>query len=106
MKKNVNDRINKYLKQIDLIDLYITKNICEIIKKRNDYNFISKNIFLLGFVNKNRKNSLRVLLDNSEYFIVLKLIKDNPEILNYKSSNEINLFQMIKINMNLDHTII
>jgi len=93
--KNVIDRINKYLKQIDLIDLYITKNICKLIKKKSDYDFISKNIFLLGFVNKNRKNSLRVLLDNSEYFIVRKLIKENPEILNYKSFNEINLFQMI-----------
>lgn len=94
-KKNVIKEINRYLKQVDLVDFYITKNICEIIKNKKEYNFIKDNIFLLGFVNKNRKNSLRVLLDNSEYEVIKELIKYNPEILNYKSSNEINLFQMM-----------
>ncbi len=88
-------KIDKYLNQVDLIDLYITKNICKIIKNKQEFNFIKENIFLLGFLNKNRKNSLNILLDNSEFDVVKKLIKSNPEILNYKNKSEVNLFQSI-----------
>ncbi len=89
--------IDKYLKQVDLIELYITKNICKIIKNKKELKFIKTNIFLLGFLNKNRKNSLNILLENSEYDIVIKLIKEFPQILDYKNKYEINLFQSILV---------
>jgi hypothetical protein len=89
--------IDKYLKQVDLVELYITKNICKIIKNKKELKFIKSNIFLLGFLNKNRKNSLNILLENSEYEIIIKLIKEFPQILNYKNKYEINLFQSILV---------
>lgn len=91
----VNYTIDKYLKQVDILDLYITKNICKIIKKKKELKFIESNIFLLGFLNKNRKNSLNILLENQEYSIVKKLIKSHPIILNYHNKAQINLFQSI-----------
>ncbi len=75
--------IKDYLKQVDMIDLYITKNICNIVKNKKEFDYIKSNIFLLGFNNKNRKNSLRVLLDNSDYLVIEELITHNNEILNY-----------------------
>ena len=93
--KNKEEKIDKYLKQVDLIDLYITKNICKIIKKPKEFEYIKSNIFLLGFTNKNRKNSLKILLENSEYKVVEKLIEHDTSILNYKTMNEVNLFQLL-----------
>jgi hypothetical protein len=89
--------IKKYLKQIDMIDLYITKNICNLIHDKNELEIIKSNIFVLGFNNKNRKHSIRILLDNNKYDIVKELILHNSDILNYKNTNETNLFQMIII---------
>lgn len=91
------ESINKYLKQVNLTDLYITKNICQIIKNQDELEFIKSNIFLLGFINKNNKNSLTILLENSEYEILKKLIRFEPNILNYKNELETNLFQQIII---------
>ncbi len=87
--------IKDYLKKVDMIDLYITKNICTIIKNKKELEYIKSNIFLLGFNNKNRKNSLRVLLDNQEYKIIKELVRHDNSILNFKNSNKTNLFQMI-----------
>ena len=53
--------IIKYLTLIDLIDIYITKNISDIIKNKEEYEVIKNNIFLLGFINKIGKNSLEIL---------------------------------------------
>ncbi len=98
--------IDKYLKQVDLVELYITKNICKIIKNKKELKIIKSNIFLLGFLNKNRKNSLNILLENSEYNIITKLIKEFPQILNYKNKFEINLFQSILVIENFYNLII
>lgn len=87
--------IEYYLKQVDMIDLNVTKNITKIIKNKKELDFIKSNIFILGFNNKNRKNSLRILLDNREFKIVESLIKYNVEILDFKNTNKTNLFQMI-----------
>ncbi len=89
------EKINKYLEQVDMIELYITKNIIKLIKNPKELKFIKSNIFLLGFNNKNYKNSLKVLLENNEFEFVSKLIKEYPQILNFKNTNKINLFQMI-----------
>ncbi len=87
--------LKDYLKKVDMIDLYITKNICQIVKNKKELEYIKSNIFLLGFNNKNRKNSLRVLLDNQEYKIIKDLVLYDNSILNFKNSNKTNLFQMI-----------
>ncbi len=87
--------IEYYLKQVDMIDLYVTKNIVKIIKNKKELDFIKSNIFILGFNNKNRKNSLRILLDNREFKIVESLIKHNCGVLDFKNTNKTNLFQMI-----------
>lgn len=85
--------INKFLKEIDLIDYYITKNITKIIKEK--YNFIKKNLFLLSYTNKNKKNSLNILLEKNEYKIIEELINYNYLILDYKNSNQTNLLVSI-----------
>jgi hypothetical protein len=87
--------IEYFLQQVDLIDLYITKNIVKIIKDKSEFDYIKSNLFLLGFNNKNRKNSLRILLDNHEFQAVESLIESYPEILNFKNTNKTNLLQMI-----------
>jgi hypothetical protein len=87
--------IDDYLEQVDMIELYITKNIIKILENLEELDFIKENIFLLGANNKNRKNSLRILLDNQEFKLVKSLIESNPEILNFKNTNGTNLFQMI-----------
>ncbi len=94
-KSDKTNKINKYLQQVDLIELYITKNICKLIKDPKELEFIKSNIFLLGFTNKNRKNSLKILLENSEYSVVSKFIELDETILNYKTTNEVNLFQLL-----------
>ncbi len=87
--------IDEYLEQVDMIDLFITKNINKIIKNKKQLDFIKSNLFLIGSNNKIRKNSLRLLLDDHEYKIVDTLINFNPLILDFKNTNQTNLFQMI-----------
>ena len=89
MKYIYND-IKKYLEQIDLIEYYITKNICKLIKNKNDKKIIYNNLFLLGINNKNKKTSLEILLENQEYNIILELINFDYKILDFKNKNEIN----------------
>jgi hypothetical protein len=82
--------ITKYLKQVDLIEYYITKNICTLIKNKNDKKVIYNNLFLLGINNKNKKTSLEILLENHEYDEILELINYEYKILDYKNKNEVN----------------
>ena len=90
MKEIYND-IKKYLDQVDLIEYYITKNICKLIKNKKDKKIIYKNKFLLAINNKNNKTSLDILLENNENTIILDLIKDDYTILDFKNKNEINI---------------
>ena len=87
--------IDKYLEQVDLIDYYITKNICKLIKDKNENKFIKSNLFLLSYNNKNKKNSLKLLLENNDYNIIKELIDYNSVILDYKTGTETNLLMMI-----------
>jgi len=89
MKQTYRD-INKYLEQVDLIEYNITKNICKLIKNKNDKKIIYNNIFLLGINNKNNKTSLEILLENNEYDEIIELINYDYKILDYKNKNEIN----------------
>jgi hypothetical protein len=82
--------ITKYLKQVDLIEYYITKNICTLIKNKNDKKVIYNNLFLLGINNKNKKTSLEILLENHEYNEIIELINYEYKILDYKNKNEVN----------------
>lgn len=87
--------IDDYLDQVDMIDLHITKNINKIIKNKKELDYIKSNLFLIGSNNKIRKNSLRLMLDDQEYKTVESLIKYNQLILEFKNTNQTNLFQMI-----------
>ena len=87
--------IDKYLKQINLTDYYITKNICSLIERKDSKIFILNNMFLLGYNNKNFKNSLEILFENRKYIIIKELINYNYNILDYKNTNENNLLMMI-----------
>ena len=87
--------IDKCLQPVDLIDFYITKNILKLIKNKKSLEFIKKNIFLLGITNKNNKNSVMILLENSKYDIVHSLVIYNMEILGYKNIHENNLLKLL-----------
>ena len=87
--------IDKCLQSVDLIDFYITKNILKLIKNKKSLEFIKKNIFLLGITNKNNKNSVMILLENSKYDIVHSLVIYNIEILGYKNIHENNLLKLL-----------
>lgn len=87
--------IEKCLESVDLIDLYITKNILKIIKNKKSFEFIKKNIFLLGITNKTNKNSLMILLENAKYEIVNNLILLDYHILNFKNVYENNLLKIL-----------
>lgn len=87
--------IDKYLKKVDLIDYYITKNIIKIIKNKNEFDFIKSNIFLLSVTNKNDKNSLIILLDLKKFKIIRYLIDFDFKILSFKNFSENNLFTIL-----------
>lgn len=87
----MNKDIIKYLEQVDLIEYYITKNICKLIKDKKDRKIIYNNLFLLGINNKNNKTSLEILLENHEYDEILELINYDYKILDYKNKNEVNI---------------
>lgn len=84
-----------YLKKVDLIDYYITKNITKLVENKESFNFILDNIFLLSVVNKSNKNSLIILLENKKYDIIKKIIKTNNDILKFKNYNENTLFNIL-----------
>lgn len=87
--------IDKYLEPVDLIDIYITKNILKIIKNEESLDFIKKNIFLLGITNNNGKNSLVILLDNGKFDFIDELIIYDYTILNYKNTYDNNLLRTL-----------
>lgn len=87
--------IEKCLSMVDLIDIYITKNILKLINKKKSIEFIKKNIFLLGVTNKNNKNSLIILLENGKYEFINKLIEYDFNILSYKNIHENNLLKSL-----------
>ena len=100
-KKNINVlTVEKCLEQVDLIDFYITKNILNIIKDKNKFNFLKINIFLLAITNKNNKNSLIILLESGKYGLIKYLINKFPIILNYKNIQENNLLKLL-LNYNI-----
>lgn len=90
----VNKEFDKYLDKIDLVDYYITKNILNLIKKKNSYDFIINNPFLLSVLNKSNKNSLIILLDNKQYDTMIELINTNNYLLKIKDYNENTIFNM------------
>ena len=87
--------INKYLAQVDLIDYYITKNITELVKIEKDIEVIKNNIFLLGFNNKNKKNSLLILLESKSFDVLKFFINYNPEILMFRVIEDNTLFKCL-----------
>lgn len=87
--------IDQCMKQVDMIDYYITKNILKIISDEKKFEFIKSNIFLLSINNKNNKNALMIMLENGKYKLVEKLIEHDHEILNYKNIHENNLFKLL-----------
>ena len=93
--ENTTVEFDKYLKKIDLIDYYITKNINELIEDKESYDFIVKNPFLFSVTNKSNKNSLIILLENRKYDIVLNLIENNNDLLKIKNYNENTLFNIL-----------
>jgi hypothetical protein len=91
----MNNTFDKYLIKVDLIDYYITKNICSLIEKEESYNFIINNPILLSVVNKLNKNSLMILLENKKYEIIKNLIATNNNLLGFKNYNENTLFNIL-----------
>jgi hypothetical protein len=92
---DVYNKLDKYLKKVDLIDYYITKNICKLIENNDSYNFIVNNPMLLGVINKSNKNSLIILLENKKYEKIINLININNELLKFKNYNENTLFNIL-----------
>ena len=92
---NNNLTIDKCMKQVDMTDYYITKNILKIISKKKNFDFLKVNIFLLSINNKNNKNSLMILLENGKYKQVENLINYDYEILNFKNIHENNIFKIL-----------
>jgi hypothetical protein len=82
--------IKKYNTQVSLIDFYITKNINTLITKTQDLKLIQENNYLLGITNKVGKNSLNILLENSNkensnVKILIDLINQDVRILRFKN---------------------
>lgn len=98
VKKKNNQELNDLtipicMKQVDMVDYYITKNILKMISNKKNFEFVKSNIFLLSINNLNNKNSLIILLENGKYDIIDKLINHDYNILNYKNIDENNLFK-------------
>jgi hypothetical protein len=96
-KQNKNEikRIIQYQKKVSLIDCYITKNINKLVKNKKELNFVKNNNFLLGITNKLGKNSLNILLENSNFKVLKELIEDDVRILRFKNRNEKNLLMTL-----------
>lgn len=90
-------KIEFLLKEVDLFDYYITKNICDLVKDHKFIEYINNKIFLLGYNNKLGKNSLNILLENKRFDVIINLLKNNYEILNIKNIYEQNLLQKMII---------
>lgn len=94
-EKSEINKIIQYQTKVSLIDCYITKNINKIVKNKNELKFIKNNNFLLGITNKLGKNSLNILLENSNFKILKELIEDDIRILRFKNRNEKNLLMTL-----------
>ena len=92
-KKNFD--IDKYIVQVDLIDIYITKHIKTLVKNKKHIKILNKYNFLLTITNNNGKNALIILLETGYYDIVMEFIKNDYNILNYKNTDEDNLLKII-----------
>ena len=95
MADDIFKKYDLYLKKIDLIDYYITKNIIKLVENKESFNFLLNNIFLLSIVNKINKNSLIILLENKKYDYLKKIIKTNNDVLKFKNYNENTLFNVL-----------
>ena len=93
--KNFDNKIDKYLKKVSLVDYFITKNINKLIKNKNNFKYLKENIFLLAISNKLGKNSFNILLENKNFYLIKILIKNNFYILKYSNNNEQNLLQSL-----------
>lgn len=89
------DKFDEYLKKVDLIDYYITKNINKLVEDEESYKFITENPFLLGVINKSNKNSLIILLENKKHEIIYNLIENNNNLLKTKNYNENTIFNTL-----------
>ena len=88
-------KILQYNKQVSLIECYITKNICSLVKNVQELQFIKNNIFLLGITNKLGKNSLNILLENHNFLKIKELINYDVRILRFKNRNEKNFLMSL-----------
>jgi hypothetical protein len=88
-------KILQYNKQVSLIECYITKNICSLVKSDKELEFIKRNNFLLGITNKMGKNSLNILLENSSFPVIKELINYDVRILRFKNRNEKNFLMSL-----------
>jgi hypothetical protein len=98
MKKGEINKILRYSKNVSLIDCYITKNINTLVNDEKELQFIKENNFLLGITNKLGKNSLNILLENSNFKIIKEFIDHDVRILRYKSRNEKNFLMSLLSN--------
>ena len=87
--------IEKCLEKVNLVDIYLTKNILDLIKNNKNIEFLKLNIFLLSIINKNNKNSLILILESGNYKLIEDLINFDSNILNYKNTYENNLFKTL-----------
>ena len=87
-EKKEKNKIIQYTKSVSLIDCYITKNINKLVKNKKELEFIKINNFVLGITNKLGKNSLNVLLENSNFKVLKEIIEHDVRILRYKNRNE------------------
>ena len=93
-KKEIN-KVLSYSKQVSLLDCYITKHIISLVGKKNELAFIKANNYLLGITNKMGKNSLNILLENSQFKIIKELIDHDVRILRFKNRNEKNFLMSL-----------
>lgn len=99
-KNNISDKkditkLKIFNKKISLVDCFITKNINELVNKKEDFEFIKNNNYVLGITNKLGKNSLNILLENSQFKILKELIEYDVRILRFKNRNEKNFLMSL-----------
>ena len=88
IKNDIFIKFDKYLKKINFVDYYLTKNILKLTNDDIFFNFINKNNFLLGLTNSLNENCLQILLKNKKYSFLINLIENDYNLLNVKDHNE------------------
>ena len=86
---------DKYIKKVSIIDYYITQNICDIISKPKEVDFIKNNLYLLAINNKQGNNSFNILINNKKFDFIKKIINYDKSVLKFCNSYEYNLFQSL-----------